>query len=104
MSTAGWIFIVGFRVIDLGALVVWLVWFFRLRDDPDERDDHGHGGGPDLPDGPESGPRGPALDLPLPDAAPWPTRLRDHGGVPAPSARPRQPEPVRPSRAPSRGR
>ena len=24
---------VGFRVFDVGLLIVWLVWFFRLRDD-----------------------------------------------------------------------
>ena len=33
MSTSGWIFMIGFRVLDVGLLVVWLVWFFRLRDD-----------------------------------------------------------------------
>ena len=26
---------VGFRVFDVGLLIVWLVWFFRLRDDDD---------------------------------------------------------------------
>ena len=35
MSTEGWIFMIGFRVLDVGLLVVWLVWFFRLRDDDD---------------------------------------------------------------------
>ena len=34
---------VGLRVFDIGALVVWLVWFFRQRDD---EDDEGGGGGP----------------------------------------------------------
>jgi len=42
MSTSGWIFMIGFRVLDVGLLVVWLVWFFRLRDD----DDSDGGGGP----------------------------------------------------------
>ena len=37
---------VGFRVFDVGLLVVWLVWFFRLRDDGDEDPpDEGGGGG-----------------------------------------------------------
>ena len=26
---------VGFRVFDVGLLIVWLIWFFRLRDDVD---------------------------------------------------------------------
>src|SRR3954449_9929159 len=43
MSTEGWIFMIGFRVLDVGLLVVWLVWFFRLRDDDDS---DGGGGGP----------------------------------------------------------
>ena len=39
---------VGFRVFDVGLLVVWLIWFFRLRDDDDESqgDDGGGGEGP----------------------------------------------------------
>ena len=32
---------VGLRVFDVGALIVWLVWFFRLRDDDDDDDDFG---------------------------------------------------------------
>ena len=43
---------VGLRVFDIGALVVWLVWFFKLRDD---EDDEG-GGGPGGP-GPRAGRR-----------------------------------------------
>ena len=39
MSLEGWIFMVGLRVFDVGALVVWLVWFFRLRDDDDDDGD-----------------------------------------------------------------
>ena len=35
MTTEGWIFMVGFRVFDVGLLILWLVWFFRLRDDDD---------------------------------------------------------------------
>ena len=36
---------VGFRIFDVGLLIVWLVWFFRLRDDDDQSDDDGPGGG-----------------------------------------------------------
>ncbi len=44
---------VGFRVFDVGLLVVWLIWFFRLRDEgSDPPEDEGGGGG-----GPEPGPR-----------------------------------------------
>ena len=62
---------VGFRVFDVGLLIVWLVWFFRLRDDDDSTDDDGPGGG-------GSGP-GP--------------RLRDHL-TPRKSVRPRGAEPL----------
>ena len=45
MTTEGWIFMVGFRVFDVGLLVIWLIWFFRLRDDDDDsRGDDGGGG------------------------------------------------------------
>lgn len=49
ITTEGWIFVVGFRVFDVGLLVLWLVWFFRLRDDDDDTggDDDAGGGGPD---------------------------------------------------------
>src|SRR6185312_10371199 len=91
---------VGLRVFDIGALIVWLVWFFRLRDDDDGGDDFRGGSDGDTP-APE-GPRGPGgLQLPLPDSAPWHSRRRDHHGdldTPAPSRR-RAPEPV-PARAP----
>ena len=62
---------VGLRVFDIGALVVWLVWFFSQRDD---EDDEGGGGGGGPGKGPQDG--GP----PLPDADPWPQRRRDHLG------------------------
>ena len=49
MSTEGWIFMVGFRVFDVGLLVAWLVWFYRLREDggsdPPEEGGGGGGGG-----------------------------------------------------------
>ena len=32
---------VGLRVFDVGLLLVWLVWFFRLRDDDDSSDEGG---------------------------------------------------------------
>ena len=41
ISTEGWIFMVGFRVFDVGLLILWLVWFFRLRDDDDDQTDDG---------------------------------------------------------------
>ena len=50
---------VGFRVFDVGLLILWLVWFFRLRDDEDEGTDDGSGGGggpgPKRDDGPRGG-------------------------------------------------
>src|SRR3954471_22451274 len=48
---------VGFRVFDVGLLVIWLIWFFRLRDDGDDSrgDDGGGGEGP----GPRPGRGGP---------------------------------------------
>ncbi len=103
MTLEGWIFMVGLRVFDVGALVVWLVWFFRLRDD---EDDDGDDFRRDDEDAPEPGPRGPSGDrLPLPDAAPWPVRRRDHlGGVthrPEPQRGRGVPKPV-PARAPRR--
>jgi hypothetical protein len=36
---------VGFRVFDVGLLLLWLVWFFRLRDDDDDQSDEGGGPG-----------------------------------------------------------
>lgn len=93
MTLTGWIFMVGLRVFDIGALVVWLVWFFRQRDDED--DDGGGGpGGPGRGGDPDGGP-------PLPDADPWPERRRDHLGDRPSSTQPSRPRPVhRP--APSR--
>jgi hypothetical protein len=74
VSTEGWIFMVGFRVFDVGLLVAWLVWFFRLRDDGDDPadDDDQGGGGPDRGHDPGSGPSGKGARLP----ARW--RVRDH--------------------------
>lgn len=78
MNTEGWIFMVGFRVFDVGLLVLWLVWFFRLRDDGEEPpgDDGGGGSGPD-PD-PSPGPGGGGIRLPLGRVRPGGPRVRDH--------------------------
>ena len=75
----GWIYMVGFRVFDVGLLVLWLVWFFRLRDDSDPPDDErgdDHGGGPPL-DPPDPSGGGP-LRLLFPGALRSGRRLRDH--------------------------
>jgi hypothetical protein len=99
---------VGFRVFDVGLLILWLLWFFRLRDDDDDQQDEGGGGGgpgPGRDPKPGGGggglrkrlPAGPRLRGPLnprktglrrgvhPMPRPLPMRVR----------RPRAPEPVR---------
>jgi hypothetical protein len=66
VTTEGWIFMVGFRVFDVGLLIVWLIWFFRLRDDEDDSsgEDGGGGEGPGpRPD--QGGPGGDGMRLPL---------------------------------------
>src|SRR5262245_15257523 len=96
---------VGLRVFDVGALIVWLVWFFRLRDDDDDSDDGRGGEGREPDPEPPKGPSG-GLKLPLADADPWPSRRRDHLGdlSPSPGTRRRGvPEPV-PARAPVKRR
>lgn len=105
MTLEGWIFMIGLRVFDVGALIVWLVWFFRLRDDDDDGDD-GRGGDGNAPE-PEE-PKGPSggLDLPLANSRPWHARRRDHGGDLHPSPIPQRrgvPHPV-PARAPVKRR
>jgi hypothetical protein len=105
VTLEGWIFMVGLRVFDVGALIVWLIWFFRLRDDDDDGDDFGGGDDAPEPEPTDPGGRG-GLHLPLPDAAPWPVRRRDHAGdhvsVPVTTRR-GAPEPV-PARAPVKRR
>ena len=57
---------VGFRVFDVGLLVVWLIWFFRLRDDDDSDppdEGGGGGGGSRGPERPAGGPGGGGLPL-----------------------------------------
>jgi len=104
MTLQGWIFMVGLRVFDVGALIVWLVWFFRLReDDDDEGRDDGPGGGPGDKPSPSPGPGGDGI--PLPDAQPWPHRRRDHAGDRPPATAPVHAAPahrVRPVRTPVR--
>jgi hypothetical protein len=66
VTTEGWIFMVGFRVFDVGLLVIWLIWFFRLRDDDDDsRGDDGGGGEGPGPRGGRDGPGGGGIKLPL---------------------------------------
>ena len=70
---------VGFRVLDVGALIVFLVWFFHQRFDSDDPpDDDGPGGGPDR--GPRDDPGGGGLERPLGRARPGRRRLRTHRG------------------------
>lgn len=89
MSTEGWIFMVGFRIFDVGLLILWMIWFFRLRNDEDDfpDDDGPGGGGPDRGPGPLPGGGG-GLRGKL-DPGP---RRRDHA--------PRRPKPVRRGGAP----
>ena len=95
---------VGFRVFDVGLLVVWLVWFFRLREDgPDlgpEDDEGGGGGGPERR--PDKGPGGGGLELPDGRVPSGSERVRD-GHRPA-RTRPRRSAPPVPSPLPARVR
>jgi hypothetical protein len=106
VTLEGWIFMVGLRVFDVGALVVWLVWFFRLRDDDDDDGEDFRRGEEDAPK-PDPGGSPPGLRLPLPDAEPWHARRRDHGGDVKRPAEPQRrrgvPAPV-PARAPVKRR
>ena len=78
---------VGLRVFDIGALIVWLVWFFRLRDDDDDDATTAAAAAATRPSPTARGPGG--LRLPLPDSQPWPTRRRDHlGDLHPPRVRP----------------
>jgi hypothetical protein len=107
VTTEGWIFMVGFRIFDVGLLVVWLVWFFRLRDDDSGQEDDGPGGGGHDP-GPKRGPGGGGLARPLGKLQQGNWRARDHGtphrrlprrgGDPVPSpSRVRQPSTPQPA-------
>jgi len=103
VTLEGWIFMVGLHGLGMGALVVWLVWFFRLRDSDDDEGEDSRGDGGSRPEPqPDRGPGG--MPVPLPDAAPWPGRRRDHEGdrgvAPVPRRHRGVPEPV-PARAPA---
>src|SRR3954464_4004321 len=94
---------VGFRVFDVGLLVVWLIWFFRLREDGDDSpgEDGGGGQGPDPGPGGE-GPGGGGIRLPVGRARPG-RRLRDHAPLRHPRRRRGGGRPL-PSPPPPRGR
>ena len=94
MSAEGWIFVVGFRIFDVGLLVIWLVWFLRLRDDGAGPNDEGgdDGGGPPVHPPEPSG--GGGLGLVLPGTLRAGRRLRDHSPSPEPRRRTRG-EPLR---------
>ena len=104
MTTEGWIFMVGFRIFDVGLLIVWLIWFFRLRDDGDDShgDDGGGGEGPEPRPG-RDGPGGDGIRLPLGGWRPADRRLRDHSPPPGTSRR-RGPGPAVPRPVPARVR
>ena len=84
---------VGFRVFDVGLLIVWLIWFFRLRDDGDDRAATTAGAARARPPNPGKAARAARLRLPLgrwlarPRARPLPRRSR----APRPQARGRAP-------------
>lgn len=86
---------IGFRVFDVGLLVLWLVWFFKLRDtgsDPPD-DEGGGGGGSDGRDPrPRRGPGGGGIRLP---SGRWPGgwRRRDVHRPVRPRIRPGRPTP-----------
>jgi hypothetical protein len=99
VSAEGWIFVVGFRIFDVGLLVFWLIWFFRLRDDDAGPSDDGgdDGGGPPVHPPEPSG--GGGLGLLLPGTLRAGRRLRDHPHPPKPGRRspgePLRPQPAR---------
>jgi hypothetical protein len=101
MTAQGWVVMVGVRVLDVALLVGWLVWFFRLRDEGDDTGDGPGGSGGPGPSTDPTPPRGPRLELPLPDARPGPGRLRDHGSPPMRPTFARRRAPSRPARTPA---
>jgi len=95
---------VGFRVFDVGLLVAWLIWFFRLRDDDDSSGEDGGGGegpGPRPEDG--GGPGGDGIRLPLGRWTPGRGRDRSHTTPGTPQRRRGSESPV-PRPVPSRVR
>jgi len=98
---------IGFRVFDIGLLIVWLIWFFRLRDssdDDDDADEEDGGGGGGTP--PKRGPRGPGGGgLRLPDGrVPAGGRRSRDGHRPRHVPHDRRPAPPLPSPLPARVR
>jgi len=96
---------VGFRVFDVGLLIIWLIWFFRLRDDEGELPEEGGGdggGGSPKPKSPRSGPGPGGLRLPT---GPWGNggHVRD-GHRPSRQPRHRRPLAPRPGTLPARVR
>ena len=96
---------VGFRVFDVGLLIVWLIWFFRLREDDDDSrgDDGGGGEGPDPTPG-KDGPGGDWLRLPLGRVRPADRRARDGHTPPSAPQRRRGSERPVPGPVPARVR
>ncbi len=95
---------VGFRVFDVGLLIIWLVWFFRLRDDEDDAADEGGsdgGGGSPKPKLPRTGPGPGGLRLPL---GRWPSGGHLRGGKRRAHTPHRRPAPVLPDGLPARVR
>src|SRR5205807_5118140 len=86
---------------DVGLLIVWLVWFFRLRDDDDTSGDDGPGGGGPGPS-PHTGPGGGGHGIPLGRMRQGGWRVRDHLAPNRPARR-RGAEPI-PSTSPARVR
>ena len=104
MSSQAWMFMVGLRVFDVGLLIVWLIWFFRLRDGGDDAPEEGGGGGGEGPKpSPRRGPGGGGLRLPTGRVPAGATRKRDgHRGSRRP--RPRRDAPPLPNPLPARVR
>ncbi len=87
---------VGLRVFDLGALVVWLVWFYRQKDqDEDGRGEDWRREDDATPEEPKPPTGTGGLELPRPDAVPAPKRRRDHTGDRAPATTPARRVPAR---------
>ncbi|MGI8946219.1 MAG: hypothetical protein ACR2GL_08295 [Thermoleophilaceae bacterium] len=105
MGPEGWIFTFGFRVIYVVLLAVWLIWFFRLRDDgEDPPEEGGEGGGEGRGPTPLGGPGG-GLPLPI-GRVPQKQRRRRDGHRPARAGRSRRDPnlPTLPSPLPARVR
>jgi hypothetical protein len=104
MSSQAWVFMIGFRVFDVGLLIVWLIWFFRLRDSGDEPPEEGGGGGGEGPrPHPRRGPGGGGLRLPTGRVRSGGPRTRDGHRRPR-TARPRRDAPPLPNPLPARVR